>query len=271
MAFLQQGGVYGQICITCKASQADSDDRGSTSKGLRIDERARRFAELEQIKQAKERTELSTEDFEKKDKIAAEKKQKQDFTNLAEKKHRDYIDIKKALTTPGATDDAIKKSIQERQKRKNADSAQIIGHEQNQEKTQQQKQIAEKDRMNVDIDFTAPFIRSIALGSDPNFLRMKGILGSRAPAVRLFEQAFGQKGIPTATATPSTTQQPAQQQKPPNKTTEWTKTFEQLYRSTVTTTETARKTAQQTNEPTEKGNTTIEQIEKSFGPSSMKR
>jgi len=251
MAFLQQGGTYGQICAICKTNQGakdDSDDSGSTSKGLKIDSKARLLAELDQKTLLKEKKESSIEILEKKDLLAEEKKQKKESTTSAEKKHREnYIDIKKTLTNaPNKRDESTTKKITE--------TTQLINRQQEQETIQHKQTAEEQHRSHSIIDFTAPFFDpqiAMAKFSSTDFLRFKHWLGSSAP--------LGQK--PGQSNQPTSNEPTAQKKHPP----EWTKTFENLYRSTTTAAQTASEKAQ------EKGSTAIEKIEQTFGPSSRKR
>ena len=196
-AFLLQGNSYGNVCADCRAKEAEADERGSTSKGLRIDEKAKNLAELEQKKRLQERKDLRIEELEKREQLADEKKEKKSLTDISEKKHREqYLDIKKALQAPQDKKRAAAKIAAQESDKAEAIEKDTLTHLQNQEAGTQQTVSEKTERVKTGLDFTAPFTGQQipqAKFHSAEFLKFKQWLGTSAVGMKAFEAPSAQK------------------------------------------------------------------------------
>ena len=219
--FLLQGNSYGNVCADCRAKEAEADERGSTSKGLRIDDKAKNLAELEQKKRLQERKELRIEELENREKLAGEKKEKKSLTDISGKKHHEqYLDIKKALQSPQDKKQAAAKIAAQESDKAEAVEKDTLTSLQNQEAGTQQTTSEKTERVKTGLDFTAPFTGQQvpqAKFHSAEFLKFKQWLGTSALGMKAFETPSAQKSDktePAKVATQQTIDNKTSQEKP---------------------------------------------------------
>ncbi|GEM_PF-2736270 len=211
-AFLQisgpQGTSYGNICSTCRGSglgkkiilPPTEEEHSSSSAGLKIDSKAKQFADNEKKQNFQDKEEKQEKEAKKREKIVEKETNKTDSRNKDERRHREeYIASKqpsfinnKAAGIPAA------KNIQ-------IDNANV--EQQTNVKQQDLQASIKEERMIKTNDFSNVYLDPATAGeikyTSAEFLKVRAWLGGGAPINRL-----GQANNNPTLATPATDSKP---------------------------------------------------------------
>ncbi|MHB1948656.1 MAG: hypothetical protein ACYCQI_11155 [Gammaproteobacteria bacterium] len=214
-AFLQisgsQGTVYGNICSSCRSAGAKSktstpqvdDERGGTSSGLKIDNKAKLQKDIDQQLLIKKHKELDLEEDQKLDQAELDAEERKEKKAKAEKDHRKgYIENKQAPGFLGYQPKQQTPNHQIATQKAAQEKSFIAQHEQIIEK-QKLESALDQEFKQTTTDFSSgvsidPALAGLRFQIGDSFLRLKTLLGKSAFLGRV-ENTFGAKG---AEATP---------------------------------------------------------------------
>lgn len=197
-AFLQLGGAngttYGMICSECRrtsiqpkqSTPKDTEERSSSSSGLRIGAQQKIAIESEKKQQHKDKKELSHIEEKNRDELKAEKLLREESKLKSEKEHRIfYIETKKQGFLSNIANKApVAKQVFNAQQIKDNRAESVRKAELNNDQTSKQDAATQQEIKLTTIDLTLPFLAPQVTEMRHNsstFLQFKQWLGGGAP------------------------------------------------------------------------------------------